>query len=349
MARPKPTVFIGSAEESLPVLDVVKRLLKPVAHVIPWTDQHEFRQIGDYFLDSLIDASERFDFAVLIFGPHDVLVTRKEVHKAPRDNVIFELGLFLPRLRRERTFVIAPTVWKTGLKILSDLEGLGLAEYEPPRRKKDLEASLKKICKDIAQKIRKEGLYQEPRGPKGVTAVPQALEELIATARADVEPVKIRNIALDMEATWPLVHDMLLSRENIENITWLSLMIDTQSKKIQKVSSDTVSVSKARKVEKEIKKFCEQNQTTLKQRKIRFECRAYDEIPTLHGFLFNDDVVLLSLCAIRNNKLFGMPNPYLRLSRPGHPLRDEAALHFIEAFESWFEHRWRSARQVWPA
>src|ERR671913_546242 len=113
MPTNKPTVFVGSSKEDLPVLEAVERLLAPVAKVIPWTNEDEFREIGDYFLDSLVDASGKFDFAILIFGRGDVVHSRGKKQAAPRDNVVFELGLFLSKLGRQRTFVIAPTIWRT--------------------------------------------------------------------------------------------------------------------------------------------------------------------------------------------------------------------------------------------
>jgi len=151
-----------------------------------------------------------------------------------------------------------------------------------------------------------------------------------------------------MEVTWPLLRDMILTQDHIENITWFSLMIDTQSEQIRKLSSDTVSVSVAEHVEDSIRQFCKQNEIELKRRNIQFECRAYNEIPTVHGFLFNDSVIFLSFCSIKNEKFFGAPNPYLRLDSPLYPSHDEVTVHFIQSFKLWFEYLWRNARKIWP-
>ena len=45
-----------------------------------------------------------------------------------RDNVLFELGLFMGKLTRYRTILVHPKV--KDLKLPSDLQGLTLASYE---------------------------------------------------------------------------------------------------------------------------------------------------------------------------------------------------------------------------
>lgn len=345
----KPTVFIGSSTEGLSVLRRVQKLLSPIADVTPWTDDVTFRKPGDYFLDSLLTAASNFDFAVLVFGADDVLRSRKKTQPAPRDNVIFELGLFLSRLGRKRTFVIAPTIWKTRLKVLSDLQGLNLAEYDPPSSERNLIAKLKKPCSDISEQILRDGRRTEPRGPRGVTDVRLPLETLIREASRSGKPVTVRNIALDMETTWPLLREMLLDPKHIVGVTWQSLMVDSSSDKIREAASETVSLVMAQEREKNILSFFEKHGKSLEKRHIRFECRAYGDVPVLHGFLCNSDTAFLSLCRIEEGKLVGAPNPYIRLDRPKDQESDVAAEHFLSAFEDWFALAWARARRVYPS
>src|SRR5262245_58372887 len=114
-----PRVFVGSSKESLPVVRIIESALRDVAEVTPWTDGDTFRKPGDFFLDSLLKAAYGFDVAILVFGKDDVIVSRKKKMPAPRDNVVFELGLFMGFLERERTIVVAPRIWKTNLRVLS--------------------------------------------------------------------------------------------------------------------------------------------------------------------------------------------------------------------------------------
>jgi predicted nucleotide-binding protein len=67
------------------------------------------------------------DFAALVFGPDDKVMSRGGEEMAPRDNVIFELGLFMGGLRRERTFVVKEQ--RTDIKIPTDLMGMTPIPY----------------------------------------------------------------------------------------------------------------------------------------------------------------------------------------------------------------------------
>jgi hypothetical protein len=354
MPQQKPTVFIGSSSEESATLTTVTRLLKPFATVTPWTCGDEFKRIGDYFLDSLITASENFDFAVLIFGPDDLVTSREELYYAPRDNVVFELGLFISKLGRTNTFIIAPRLWRSGLKILSDLQGLNIAEYDPPERKKDLEAHLKKVCKKIGEKMRQIGPAQPPTAPKGVTDVRRPIEDLLVAARTRKPKAHahIRNIALDMEVTWPLLREMILHPdrpEQLRNITWQSVMIDPKEKEIQRHSSDTVSARVARDAEKQIKLFCEQHHGALEERGIKFECKAYGQLPIMHGFMFNNEVLFFSLCNVKRGRLVGSPTPYIEMSTSRAKPSDRTSKYFLEAFNGWFEYYWEHGRKIWPS
>jgi predicted nucleotide-binding protein len=70
-------------------------------------------------LESLVDAVERFDFAVIVLTADDVIIMRETRTQTPRDNVMFELGLFMGAIGRGRTFVVCPNT--PGLTLPSDL------------------------------------------------------------------------------------------------------------------------------------------------------------------------------------------------------------------------------------
>jgi predicted nucleotide-binding protein len=65
---------------------------------------------------------------VLVAGPDDEVTSRGTTAGAPRDNVVFELGLFMGALSRSRTFVCVPG--GVALKIPSDLKGMTNIKYD---------------------------------------------------------------------------------------------------------------------------------------------------------------------------------------------------------------------------
>lgn len=92
-------------------------------------------------------------YAVLIITPDDNIEVRGEKYYAPRDNIIFELGLFRGILGKSRTFCVAPKNKK--IKMMSDWSGVTNATYEFVKRvRKDTwEERLKTAVKRISQTI----------------------------------------------------------------------------------------------------------------------------------------------------------------------------------------------------
>ena len=124
----KPLIFLGSSREALPVATSLRDLVQcPEIDVRVWTDgvfgASRFPMEG---LEAQLDAA---DFAVLVAAPDDLVVSRGEPSEAPRDNVIFELGLFMGALTRKRTFMLVPR--GVDLKIPTDLLGLTPLLYDP--------------------------------------------------------------------------------------------------------------------------------------------------------------------------------------------------------------------------
>jgi len=124
----KPLIFLGSSREALPVAASLRDLVQcPEIDVRVWTDgvfgASRFPMEG---LEAQLDAA---DFAVLVAAPDDLVISRGEPSEAPRDNVIFELGLFMGALTRKRTFMLVPC--GVDLKIPTDLLGLTPLLYDP--------------------------------------------------------------------------------------------------------------------------------------------------------------------------------------------------------------------------
>ena len=95
-----PRVFIGSSGEALDVSYAVQEEFSRDFDVTVWI-QDVFRLSRDA-LDSLLQALDSSDAGFFILRPDDVTESRGESRFTVRDNVIFELGMFIGRLGRDR-------------------------------------------------------------------------------------------------------------------------------------------------------------------------------------------------------------------------------------------------------
>lgn len=124
----KPIIFIGSSSEQLAVAEAVRdKIPSDVADVILWSQ--DVFGASEVTIESLENQLAIADFALLIASPDDQVSSRKTRSKAPRDNVVFELGLFMGDLKRRRTFVLQPS--GVPLKLPSDLFGMTTLRYDP--------------------------------------------------------------------------------------------------------------------------------------------------------------------------------------------------------------------------
>ena len=127
MARKRPSVFIGSSSEGLKIAKNLQVLLDRSCEVTIWS-QGVFG-LSQGTLESLVLALDDFDFAVLVLTPDDMVTSREATGSVPRDNVLFELGLFMGGLGRNRTFILYDR--SEDLKLPSDLAGVTPATFEP--------------------------------------------------------------------------------------------------------------------------------------------------------------------------------------------------------------------------
>ena len=127
MARIRPSVFVGSSTEGLTIAKALGVLLEHPCEVNIWS-QGVFG-LSQGTLESLVYALDRFDFAILVLTADDLITSRDLSSIAPRDNVLFELGLFMGGLGRDRTFIVYDRT--ANIKLPSDLAGVSAATFEP--------------------------------------------------------------------------------------------------------------------------------------------------------------------------------------------------------------------------
>ncbi len=183
----RPALFVGSSTEGLRIAEAIQVVLDETCEVELWT-QGVFG-LGQGTLESLVLALPRFDFALLVLTADDMTMSRATGKLAARDNVLFELGLFIGSLSRDRTFMLYD---RTNPPVLpTDLAGITAASFAP-HASGNLEAALGAPCAKIRTVIERLGirsdkgirkLEQATSSVEGVGAKMQSLLRLLARSR----------------------------------------------------------------------------------------------------------------------------------------------------------------------
>ena len=140
----KPRIFLGSSGKQAKLIQAITRGLAEVADVEPWTTTFN---PGRQTLDRLVELSQEVDFAAFVFAQDDWTTTEaaESGQASPRDNVVFEAGLFGGALGIRRTFILHAS----GSKLPSDLLGLTSIRYDPDTSPAEVRAINQKLRKAI--------------------------------------------------------------------------------------------------------------------------------------------------------------------------------------------------------
>jgi len=138
----KPRIFIGSSVESLTIADAVNLNLDHQAEVTIW--RNGTFELSSNTIDSLVKKAKSIDFALFIFSPDDMAIIKNQRKAIVRDNVLFELGLFIGSIGKERCFILKPR--GVDLHFPTDLLGVTSTDYEPNRSDGDLASAVNHAC-----------------------------------------------------------------------------------------------------------------------------------------------------------------------------------------------------------
>ncbi|WP_426370102.1 TIR domain-containing protein [Pseudocolwellia sp. HL-MZ7] len=158
----KPRIFIGSSVESLPIADAIGENLEFDAEVTIW--RSGTFNLSSNTLDDLILKSKSVDFSAFIFSPDDLAIMRSREQYVVRDNVLFELGLFIGSIGKDRCFIIKPR--NVELHFPSYLLGITPTDYDPNRSDDNLTSSLTYASTQIKREMNNKGVFHEINTPK---------------------------------------------------------------------------------------------------------------------------------------------------------------------------------------
>jgi predicted nucleotide-binding protein len=158
----KPRIFLGSSGTQKKLLQALTRGLEDVAHVDPWTTSFH---PGTTTLARLVELAHEVDFAAFVFARDDWTAASQPAsaptgsgQASPRDNVVFEAGLFGGTLGMRRTFILHASA----AKLPSDLLGFTCVRYGEatnPSEMRVVNQKLRKAIENEGRVARIEGLW----------------------------------------------------------------------------------------------------------------------------------------------------------------------------------------------
>jgi hypothetical protein len=180
----KPRIFLGSSGQQEKLLQALTRGLQDIADVDPWTAVFN---PGVSTLDRLVELTREVDFAAFVFAQDDWTTKGTSPEAAagqasPRDNVVFEAGLFGGALGIRRTFILHAE----GAKLPTDLLGLTSIRYDPD--------TTPAIVRQINQKLKK-AIDAEGR----ISRLEGDWWQLSLTARTEFEPSAVSLLTISRD------------------------------------------------------------------------------------------------------------------------------------------------------
>src|SRR5262249_1794940 len=185
----KPRIFLGSSGQQESLVQALTQGLDDIADVDPWTSVFN---PGVSTLERLVELTREGDFAAFVFAQDD-WTTRGGSQEAgtgqasPRDNVVFEAGLFGGALGIRRTFILHAN----GAKLPTDLDGLTSIRYDPD--------STPGVVSQINEKLRK-AIEAEGR----ISRLEGDWWQLSITARTELEPSAVSLLTIGRDRTGAL-------------------------------------------------------------------------------------------------------------------------------------------------
>lgn len=159
----KPKVFIGSSKEGLPVARALEEYLVDETEPILWTN--DVFAPSSTIIESLEQVLDTVEFSVLVVTPDDLRTKREITAEVPRDNVVFELGLFMGKLGRDRTFLVKVKRNNSDPQLPTDLLGMTVVSVDSARSDGDVAASVSPAASKVLRVIKK-ARRQQPLGER---------------------------------------------------------------------------------------------------------------------------------------------------------------------------------------
>ncbi|MGP5372110.1 TIR domain-containing protein [Psychrobacter alimentarius] len=191
----KPTVFIASSSEALPVAEAVHIKLDAELRPKLWENAFDLSSIT---ITTLISKTKEADYAVFVFHPDDKSLIREKEYSSVRDNVILELGMFIGALGLEKCFILVPKSSESTFRLPTDLAGITASFYDDQNI--DVSDAVTSSCAKIKQTIKK---LKAKETEIATTTESEVLKEQLSHAQSQL---------------WSINHDVQRSKEQSQSL-----------------------------------------------------------------------------------------------------------------------------------
>ena len=212
-------MFIGSSSEGLEFARALQSELKDVCLPTIWS-QGVFGSHGlSGTLEELVASLDKWDFAVLVATPDDLVETRGQTGPIARDNVVLELGLLCGYLGRERVYLLTPN--DAEIRVPSDLAGIARLDFKYEVAASDRRASLGPAATTLRTSIYALGPRARPAASQEWwhRAMLRANDVLATLALQKTQPKSAAEA--DGKGVLEVLHSLFSEREPSIVVTWL--------------------------------------------------------------------------------------------------------------------------------
>jgi hypothetical protein len=152
MERPI-SVLVASSGEARTIARLLRDQLPTQWATTLWDEQ--VMTPGSSPWEGLIGIGQGLDAAILLLTADDIVQHRGASYPTPRDNVVFEIGLFMGLLGPERALLVQPAGLQ--LKLPSDLEGITKILYPMWTQDSARQRSIDRAATQIEQSLSRLG------------------------------------------------------------------------------------------------------------------------------------------------------------------------------------------------
>lgn len=223
MEQIKKRMIVFSSQENISLAEAIQRNLYIGTYTTRvWTNG--FFALSQSYISNFQDIQYEYDFAVVICGADDAVVTRGKKKKMARDNVLLELGMCISSFTLNRVIIVK----HKDIKLPSDLDGISAIEYNELETD-NIDAIAGTICSQITNYVERNKFSKRQYGKLSWDEYFHYMKKVIGELGQSIPLGGYEYDAIIGINRGGLMAADLIARENAQNIPVLPLFADRRS------------------------------------------------------------------------------------------------------------------------